>query len=171
MTIEIEDPSYILGSSTSSDTRDLIVAEIRGDEDARAALMDNLPWWQDGLVALIQDVDAQFTTRRAEADQYRVQCQAQGPSGKQAWFAYDADHRTWRGAANGFKRRLVARLREVKEMIKAQNIERQETGAERWKTGVKQIKRLAVRARQESRTISPVEILEIIDLVEAPDRI
>lgn len=109
----------------ADELHDLILREIRGDEDARAELERDPREWRDALVEFIQNIDAQFTRRRSEANEVKAENLKNGT--KAEWFRYEAGWDEWRGRANGLKRRLVAKLSEVKALIQDQaNIARDE---------------------------------------------
>lgn len=99
----------------ADEIRGVILREISGDEDAREELEGDLREWRDALVEFIQDIDGQFAHRRAEASEMKAQCLRDDTAPE--WFRYDAAWADWRGRANGLKRRLVAKLSEVKALI------------------------------------------------------
>lgn len=104
--------------------RDLVERELRGDVDARAACERDLERWRDVLVAMTQDIDAQFSARSAAALEFQNECTARGGDGKHDWFVYSAEHQAWRRSAVHFKRFAVERLRDVKALIKERNVAR-----------------------------------------------
>jgi hypothetical protein len=101
--------------------RRVLVADLRGDERATKYLEQDLGEWLSGLTSLHQDLEAQFASRKGNAITFQNECVQHRK--KQEWFDYKADYERWRGGANSFKRRLVARLREVKAMSRDQNRE------------------------------------------------
>lgn len=113
-------------------TRQMIEDELRGALETRRLLEVDPEAWRDGLVAIVQDVDTQFSRRQAAAQTMKAECLELGAEGRARWVAYAAQYREWRGAANGYKRRVVARLREVKALIKARNVDTQSWSSEVW---------------------------------------
>ncbi len=66
------------------------------------------------LVQLLNRVNAQLASRRAELELTRQDCFRQR-DGRRAWFAAKADHDSWRAKAIGWKRQAEARLLTAKE--------------------------------------------------------
>jgi hypothetical protein len=66
------------------------------------------------LVQLLNRVNAQLASRRAELELTRQDCLRQ-PDGRRAWFAAKAEHDAWRARAIGWKRQAETRLLTAKE--------------------------------------------------------
>lgn len=74
--------------------------------------------WHDALVALNKELEAQFSERRAAAELKQQQCLKRGPEGKGEWFAFRAQHQSWRAGATRFKSKVEERLSECKRLMR-----------------------------------------------------
>jgi hypothetical protein len=88
--------------------------------------------WRNSLVARLEDVNAQLTSRAAELETKRAECLAMGEGGKQPFYTAKAGYLTWKGSAVCYKQRLERRLREVKVLLKSDNVAESEAQREAW---------------------------------------
>lgn len=97
--------------------RRILRADLDGNEKAAVFLGLDVEGWHQGLQEFAQDIEGQFSKRKAESLAFQNECY-QRAGGKQEWFAYKVEYDQWRAAANHVKRLATARLREVREMLK-----------------------------------------------------
>lgn len=100
---------------TDDQYRALLSADLEGNTVATAYLEQDVEEWYAGLVALLQDLESQFSKRKADAATFQNECHHRS-GGKKEWFDYKADYDHWRGSANYFKGLVTGRLMEVKAM-------------------------------------------------------
>lgn len=88
------------------------------DMESFTLLLEDPLAWRDALIALVRDCDVRFSLRRADADQKRIECNSRGAEGRREWARYNADWSKWRANTSGFQRRCLARLQDVKTLIR-----------------------------------------------------
>lgn len=87
-----------------------IANELKGveNEAQRCLLNGNLGKWKDNLARKVAELDAQFTSRRAESFEN---------GGRETRVQYEI----WRRSAVEYKQVLIRKLRELKERVKEEN--------------------------------------------------
>lgn len=146
-------------------TQEMIADEVRGDASLRPELEADLHAWRDGLITLMQDIEAQFALRRGERAAFQAECFATGD--KRAWFAFDAEYEEWRGAANFMKRKVTERMREVKRLIAAQPPRVSQSAAGRFAfiDAVREVVESVKRGDDPQRGMG--EVIELMDAWDA----
>lgn len=113
---------------SANELREAVIEESRGDIVSRDILMQDLELWRDTLVEVNQQIDEQFSSRKTSLANKRVACYNKGKDGRQEFFDAEAEYEVWKGKTNTFRRYILQRLREVKGMIKTNNVK--ESGKE-----------------------------------------
>jgi hypothetical protein len=115
----------------TSDFEAIVEGDLQGTpmpEEFIQRLHGNKQKWRDVLAERLQDIDTQLTQRRAEWLKDHLNNQKR--------VAYEK----WKGPAVGYKLAVVSRLRDVKALLKVENMAEKEQDEYDYKTCMKAIR-------------------------------
>ena len=97
--------------------------------------------WRATLVGIKQDLDFQYSAKKAEFDEIRSECFASGDSGE--FYRQQAIYGNWKRSVQMFQRSIVNRIIESKSLIKERNVDASESHTHRYVVELRRLVKMA----------------------------